>query len=321
MRLLIKRYASVKSDVVGFARVGSDSFTILKKDEKLRGVINGSEIFSSDIENSEEKISSLVSKILSSLCKKYAKDKITLYENHWKVDALPKENLFKNVIDKTAYDNIKVIVLSHPKKKITNFLPIPHIASSINQEALNKNMSVLSRKIGNTTVVLSNTIKDANIITGRKLINTMWGAKATQKYLNNKNIKVASLNKNVEALNMHKELMNRGFSKLQTYLREPDISQSTRKMISKVVIPGIIDSYERFKKISTDTMLEVSPLLHIEDVFQKNTNYPASWFISEETLDDLQEDFGFLSSFIGEIPIIESKVIIPLDILGSKITK
>ncbi len=92
-------------------------------------------------------------------------------------------------------------------------------------------------------------------------------------------------------------------------------------MLAQVVIPGIVDSYEDYKKIASDSMLEVGPLLYVDEVFKRNTNYPASWFISEETLGNMREDFEHLASFVGEVPAIESKVVIPLDMLGSQITK
>jgi hypothetical protein len=177
------------------------------------------------------------------------------------------------------------------------------------------------RKAANMSIALSNAVREAQIITGRKLVGSMWGAKKTQKYLDLENKRVAFFQGNMDAINMHQELMFKGMEKLQACINEKSLSREKKRVIARIVIPNIVDSYCEHKKNASEVMLELSPLLHIDNVFKSNTNYPASWFIDVEGLDNMWEDFEHLASYIGEIPVIESKVIIPLDVLGSQITK
>lgn len=321
MKLLIKRYANVRSDVVGFAQVGSDALTLLKKGEDLTGILNGCEILKTDLSGgSRDKVSCLVGKVLAQLCNKNGSDQIVLYKSHWKHREYPAEDLLNSVVPRID-PNVKVDVRSYPRVEIKNFLPMPRIASVIDSENLYKNLNVFSRKISNASIVLGSAIRGAYVVTGKKLIGSMWGAKKTQNYLDEGHKVIASLNRDADAASMHQELIRKGIGRLQRCMKEASLSSESRKMVAQVVIPSIVDSYEMYKKIASKVMLEIAPLLYIDEVFRGNTQYPASWFISEETMENMREDFEHLASFIGEVPAIESKVVIPLDMLGSQITK
>lgn len=319
MKLLVRRYANSKADIVGFARVGSSCLTLLKNKTYLKGILNGCEIFSSS-GGLHEKIACLTGSVIGQLCVKEGLDQVTLYKNHWKHQDYPASELLYSVISRTP-ENIKIATKSRPREAITDFLPTPRVATEIDSENLSKNLKVFTRKASNMSISLLNAVRGAQIITGRRLVGTMWGAKKTQKYLDSENKKVASIQQGMETINMHQELMFRGIRKLQACINETSLDVEKRKLIARIVIPSIVDSYCEYKKLASNTMLEISPLLYIDEIFKNNTNYPASWFINEEVLDNMWEDFEHLTSYLGETPAIESKVIVPLDMLSSQITE
>lgn len=321
MKLLVKRYANAKSDVVGFVKVESDAFTLLKKDSTLKGILNGCELFSSGSDKeSFKKTACLSANIISQLCAKNAIDQVTFYKSHWKHKDYPAVDLLDSV-SSCISDRLKVAMRFRPREEVKNFLPIPHIATAIDSELLSKNLRVFMRKAANMSIALKNALRGGEIITGRKLVGSMWGAKKTQRFLDSENKKVASIRHSMDTIAMHQELMFRGIGKLQACINEKKLDKEKRKVIAKIVIPSIVDSYCEHKKFASNVMLELSPLLYIDEIFKSNTNYPVSWFVSEETLDNMCEDFEHLASYLGEIPSIESKVIIPLDMLGSQITE
>lgn len=321
MKLIVRRYANSKADIIGFVKIGNDYLTLLKKGTDLKGILNGCEILSSDIrDKSHQKIASLTGNILAQLCKKNESNQLILYKSHWSNEKYPATTLLNTIIPRIP-KGIKVAVKSRPREDVKDFLPIPKIGTSIDSEHLSKNLFVFMRKTANMSVALSNAVRVAQIITGRKLVGTMWGANKTQKFLDSENRKVASLRSNLDTINMHQELMFKGIEKLRTCINEKSLGIEKRRVIARIVIPNIVDSYCEHKKYASDIMLELAPLLHVDEVFKNNTNYPASWFIDEEVLDNLLEDFEHLASYLGEVPIIESKVIIPLDMLGSQIAK
>lgn len=320
MKFFIKRYATARLDPIGFVKIGSDDFRLLKKDNDIICVINGCEVFKDNIKSeSISNISNLIAKILEQLCNKNAIDQISLYKKDWNNKEYPFGDILQDIIG--DLDTVKVSLKTGSKSEFNNFSYIPKISSDINYTALSKNLDIFKRKTSNAIIVLSNALKNYRIITGRKLVASMWGAKKTQKYLNNKNKKVASLDRNLDVINMHKELINKAIPRLSFYLKKSSLNKEQEKLLSKVIIPDFINNYESVKEKVSSTILDISSVLNIDKVFKENTRYPASWFISEETLDNINEDFSHLASFINDIPLIESKIIIPLDILRSEISK
>lgn len=325
MKYLIQRYSNTnKSNNVGFVRIGNDVFSLRKTKEHLRGILNSSEIFLTNVENKvNEKLACLLANVFSYLCKKNASNQLVLYRVQWrdKEKEYPSEELLEKITPRISSD-IKVLLRSHPREECKKASQeIEKISENINSNALFHNMGVFSRRIHNASVSLESAHHYSEIISKKQLIASMWGAAKTQRYLNQFNEKIASIKNNINKAGMHNELIKRGSAKIQKCVKETSLNSDEKLTLNKVVIPGILESYSKFKKIATDTMLEISPLLYVDEVFQHNTKYPASWFISDEIIHNMKEDFDHLASFVGDLPIIESKVVIPLEMVGSRITE
>lgn len=320
MRLLIQKLANSKAVVAGLVRIGEDSFYLLRQDKSIKGVLNGSDIFCYPIRNDNiEKIGCFLGKFLIFLGDKRSTSSIPIDRSCWKDKQANSESILNVALSKISPE-YKVISANSPEEKdIFN-----EKSSSIevsDYEAIFKNIGIFSRKIANAYVALSNAVKNSNIISGRTLINSMWGAPATQKYLNNKNASVTDLSNKLDTAGMHQELIQRSVKRVQASIKEKKLPSDTRKVLAQILIPNIVSSYEDFKKIASEVMLETSPLLYVDDVFKKNTGYPANWFISEEILNNLDEDIKHIFSFVYDIPAIENKAVIPLDSIGTQIFK
>lgn len=318
MKQLIKRYAAVRSDLVGFVQIGPDALTLIKKEGSVRGILNGCELFASDYgDDTKDRVASLLGNVIEHLCHKNGCSQLTIYANDWKSEEGP--NLLRDTLACLG-EVTKVRVASSRRSKV-NYHPMPKVSEHIDQYALSKNLGVLNRKISNIVGVLRSTIKNASIVSGRKLVQSMWGAPETQKYLDNEHSKVASQQAALDKAELYQEMIARATTKIAARLNSSTIGADDRIMLKTMLIPDLIECYEGLKKLASDVLLTASPLLHVDRVFMANTQYPATWFVSEEVMNDLREDCGHIASFLGEVPKMETNATIPLDVLASQIKK
>ena len=59
----------------------------------------------------------------------------------------------------------------------------------------------------------------------------------------------------------------------------------------------------------------MSPIVHIDEVFVKNTSYPAKFFLPGETIEALDDDYKLIVEFLNKVPSIEQEILNPLDLL------
>jgi hypothetical protein len=219
-------------------------------------------------------------------------------------------------------DKIKIAVKVRSKESSSNFESSFNVNKNINLDILNKNIHVFNTRIKNASIVLQNFIKNAFIILDHKYGNSdnMWGVKNIKKYMEDIRNKIASNNVEINKLDFYKEMLERNADKLYIKLASVSVMNNPeeKKIVSQVLIPDTVSNYEKFKDLATKTIVILSPLIYVEDLFKKNTNYPANWFVSDDILMNIGEDYNFLINFMQDIPKIENNVIVPLELLGQK---
>lgn len=317
MSFLIKRFANHNSEVVGYAKISNDSLTLLNKPKQVIALLNGHELLRIEKGTIEEKcagflIGDIINKISSFSDKN---EKIKIYNDLFKKEE--GKRILAGIKDRIS---TRIKVASKHKCDI-DFFPRPKLSNKIDTSILATNMNVLSKKINNLSLILKNALRNASVVTGRKLINSMWGAGNTQKYLDSQHRIIEASVEKFDSMEYHRETIERASGRLLSRLKMVEASSKECETLQKVVIPNVIDSYENIKKCLGDSLVKISPLLDIDKIFKGNTNYPAKWFISEEILINLEEDYDHLLAFLIQIPKIETMSILPLDIFGSKLNK
>lgn len=322
MNQIIRRCLNIGSDVLGFARIGNNSLSLISKNNDIKGVLNGCEIFKvSNFKDSKENLTFVIGDLIQSIYNKSKPECFSIYKNHWASDKFPMREMVESIISNIK-DNIKVAVKTRPKEASINFESSIRINENINPKILIANMRVFNTRTKNACIVLQNFIKYANIILNHKYSHNdnMWGVKNVKKYIEGIKSKVASENIEVVKLDFYREMLEKSSNKLAMKIASEATQGNLeeKKIINQVLIPDMVNTYETFKNLVTNAVVILSPLIYIDDLFKKNTDYPANWFVSDDVLVNMGEDYNFLIDFIRDIPVIENNVILPLEIYGSK---
>jgi hypothetical protein len=323
MKQIIKRCSNIGSDVLGFVRIGNNSITVINRDKNIKGMLNGCEIFKvGSLKDDKDNVAYVIGDLIQNIYNKGNCDNFTIYKNLWASDKYPMGEILDRII-LNLKDNIKVAVKVRSKEANINFENSFNFGEHINTNILNKNINTFNLKMNNACIVLQSFLKHASIIAGHNFGNNgdVWGAKNIQKYMDGIKVKLASCNSEINKIDFYKEMLDKNSKKLSIKLASVAVMDNPeeKKIISQVLIPDIIDNYEKVKDLSTQVVLIASPLIYVDDMFRKNTNYPVSWFVSDDVIMNLKEDYNFLINFLQEMPKIEANAIMPLDVFSDKI--
>lgn len=190
------------------------------------------------------------------------------------------------------------------------------ISIALNPKAIVASLENYKTQIETVSRYLGRTVDLSNILTRRKLISTMHGSDTTQKVLNSIRDNVSKLAS--EALNLPAWTSISTKSKLKLAHRlEKNLLENENERIyaSTVLIPNITDHYDKIKNFTIKMAVAVSPLIYIDDVFKANTKFPATWFLPTNNIEDLNESYGVVLSFLLNVPDIEANLIDPLNFL------
>lgn len=325
MKQVVKRCLNIGSDVLGFVHIGDSSLALISKDKDVKGVLNGYEIFRvNNFKDNTENITYIVSDLIQNIYNKNKPECFSIYKDHWGSEKYPMQEMLYQIVANVR-KNIKVAIKLKSKEANTNFGPSLSISKNINPKILNRNINVFSTKLSNASIILGNFIKYASIILDHKFGRNedLWGASNIKKHMSIIKNKVASNNLKVHKIDFYKEMVEKTSSKLSLKLSSEAVMHNPeeKRVVSQVLIPELINNYENFKDLATGAIVILSPLIYVEDMFRKNTNYPANWFVSDDVLMNLSEDYKLLINFMQEIPRIEANVIVPLEMYGSQILK
>jgi hypothetical protein len=324
MKQIVKRCLNIGSDVLGFVRIGSSSLSLINKDKDIKGILNGCEIFKvSNFKDSRDSLTYVMGDLIQNIYKNKP-ECFPVYRNLWSSDKYPMREMLDSIIANVK-DKVKISVKVRSKESSSSFDSSFRINENINIDVLNKNIRVFDTRIKNASIVLQNFIKNAFIILNHKYGNSdnMWGVGNIKKYMEDIKSKIASNDVEIGKLDFYTEMLERNSNKLSLKVASVSVMNNPeeKKMVSQVLIPDMVNNYEKFKDLTTKTIVILSPLIYVDDLFKKNTNYPANWFVSDDVLMNIGEDYNFLINFMQDIPKIENNVIVPLEVYGSKISK
>jgi len=315
MKHLLKKISYSRSKVIGHVKIKDDSLAILSENSSVRYILNGCEVFTGPLREASKDVNTSVIASLVAVLKSDDDSKLSFYSGDWK--SAPDHYLEKTVnYIKASIDENKFSVY----KKATD---AKNMEKALNIDvAMPTDIQEADKVIKNNTVVLCSIMRDAmrvlqkaldhgTLLCRKKLVPSMWGAKDTQKFINEIKYQIIDnkcLWSQMEILYVTMtKAVNRLVIKLNENLKE------NAQFITEVIIPDIIKCYEDMKTIIVKAVTILTPLIYVDDIFHKNTTYPATWFFTEEVLDGLREEYNKLIKFLTQIPVIETKVIYPLD--------
>jgi len=327
MKHLIKKYSLSRSNVIGHVRVNDSGICIIAKDNVIRTIVNGCDIFNIPMDkNAIDVVAHVLANIVFLLNKAEDKPKIVIITDDWNTDGeYPSTELLdktiKYVKPQVQENNLVIKKKEQGERNISQFLS-PNFSSGtpISTDILKRNLEVLSGKLRGVTAVLQEGTDYGMMLTRRKLINSMWGAKPTQLFLESARLKLSENSESTVKLDFFCDLIDKGLNQLVSKTRELSNGENI-KYICNILIPDIISNYEAIKNIIIKGVIALTPLIYLDEIFQKNTSFPSSWFVSDELMGDIVNSYDNLIAFLATIPKIESRVIFPLDFYKHQISQ
>lgn len=308
MKNIIKKLSAHNSTVINQITVGNRVFTLVKKDNTIRGILDGTEILASSIDRGAlEKLPKIVLAVTEDLlngdnkCVRFKQNKGEDISADLSTKMLCEMNKRKVKVDTTEMRSFLPIY------------PVYDLKNDIDSKDLFKELPNMLHMVENITQILELAINDALVLTKRKLVGTMWGADKTQLVIDDIRKDILELVKESDRLNLYYELIRKSVERLNVFHKRSD--EDSLRVVNNILIPDILNNFENVKRFSSDLFFAMSPLLHVGEVFLKNTTYPAKFFFPSETVEALEDDYKLIIEFLNKVPNIEQEILNPLDLL------
>jgi len=316
MKHLFKKLSACNAEVIGYTSIGGNIFNLTRKGSSVKSFLNGYEVYNvSDTDPRYKESSIVLASVIDHMFKNSEEKKIRLYRSEWKDTKESSTNLLEDIIpnlNENVGDSI-VVVKNKPREERDIRLkgaPGFSVENGVPLKSLINNLSVLKKKMSGIARDLEEALDTASTFTRRKLKGSMWGAKEMQKVLDNLYSEFISNYWNKADVNI--ELIERSIDKLICKLNMNGCVEE-KKIIVSILIPDVTESYAHIKEVVIKMVTLLAPLIVIDKTFTEKTSYPARFFIPDEVIDQTQDRFNCLIDFLCLAPIIESKVLDPLD--------
>ncbi len=325
MSQIISRCSNLGSTVIGFVKIGNSTLSLISKGKEVKGILNGSEIFKvANLKESRDNVTSVLSDLILNIHDKEKPENFTIYKSHWASEEYPTQKIAEQIISNLK-KSIKFETKVRSKEASVPLSPELNITGAINTEILGKNIRVLNRKISNIVDILQNTLKNASIVTNHNFEDktAVWGVHNVQKFINAAKSKLKFSSSEIYNTDFYKEMIDKTINKFSSKLANEAClnNPEDKKIMSQVIIPEIVNNYDKVKNLASCVVMDIVPLVNIDEVFKKNTSYPVNYFISCNVIEDLKDDYSYLINFLQELPRIETSAIVPLEIYKDQISK
>jgi len=315
MKHLFKRIAASNSKVIAHIKMGDDIFNIVSRDGSVHGMYGGCDIFKcATLNQDNDRIASLVKDFVERCI---AGNKCTgiMILRDKKAEDLSKFTEQLNGIPGLK----KVVVKPLPEDMSevnTSLRSDFDVSKLIDYKVLSENIRKMGRQISDLNNTLRVCREDAMTLTHGKLVDTMWGAKSMCQMIGEISKEIES-NTEWERVEFFTTLIMKSIERLLMKLSSglSQVCAEEQRVIYTVLIPNILSNYELLKSVASKALLPLSALIYIDTVFKQATNYPASWFMNGNMLEDLKQDYQKILGFMMQVPRIEKSIIYPLDFL------
>lgn len=308
MKYLLKKISSSKFKVITQFKTGNLSYNLNTFDKISNITLNGSEVIDcSEYGFESEVLTHLITDLLKNGIEKESSKDLKVY--HIKKSKIT--NSILKGLKKELGSSIKIVEQSMeiPHKKV---LEDPRSFSFDSMKSKMRNFIQAIHDINETLKVCR---EDLLSLSRGRLIDTMWGAKKTQKIIDNVRDGVLK-DEEWERVEFYVNILKQSIERfLYKLIHQSKDKNEDMKVINSVLIPNILENFEKIKGIISNVLIMLSNYIYIDEVFKKNTSYPASWFINGDMFEDLKLDYRNLILFILKIPHYEHEILYPLDMM------
>jgi len=313
MKQIIRRVASSGMAVRGRFKVGCDCFDLVDNgNNKL--LLNGYETVTCggagiSTENLAIFLSDMLSRVPST-----GSDKIVVTIEGGSDDLM--RLVAQHLSAKLGEKSVAMSDTGHPGDLKVS--PAKHkVDGTVNFEAVAKNASVLACKISKVASAISSAHDAALMMTRKRLVDTMWGAKAIQSILDSVKQRIDQPVLPWSRVAASADVVAKSASRLLRKISSNDVDD--RRMVTNVLIPGINDGYTSLKTAAEMAVMSFVPLVHIDVACKESTTYPATWFFDENIIDGVSQGYNGILDFLVQVPAMEAKVVDPLSSIKMRI--
>ena len=322
MKHLIKKISAARSNVLTHIKMGEDTLNVVCRDDALRGFYNGYEILCAPrTKEASMTMGYVLGDVLTaSLAKSDKKAAVLVLENPRETD-ISQGYMSKILPDlKHAAGSRNVAVKRFPQDITViqaSMNPQSHTEKTADYETLQHNLRIFGNKVTHVAQTLSNAKDDAYMLTRKKIDPNMWGSAPVQQTLDTVHGDIIKEQDNWDKTDLCNELITKALSRLCTKIQGGvnQVSPADRQMIGMILIPTILSNYESLKALVMHALMCLAPLVYVDEAFKQHTSYPAKWFMSEDVMDGLQQNYDTLVKFATQVPGIESKIIDPISLM------
>lgn len=208
-------------------------------------------------------------------------------------------------------------------KVVNQSMEIPHdttvklnLEEALAPEKFISKMKEFAQSLHDINETLKVCREDISMLSCGRLVNTMWGAKKTQKILEDLKESVSE-DSDWERVEFYTNMTLKSIDRLTHKMNSSlfDVCDEEKKVVNSVLIPNICQGFEKIKQIVSRVLKMLSNFVYIDEIFKKNTSYPANWFINADMFEDIKLDYQNLILFALKIPRYEQELLYPLDMM------
>jgi hypothetical protein len=318
MKHLLRNIKVANCKVLAQFKVGDLSYTLNSIGKTSNISINGHDIIDcSDVDTEYDKIAHLLKDLIV---------KGSTISNPTTIQAYMRKDIkFSDTILSTLKKDLdSSIRIINQSKEIPDSTPVKlDLEKAFAPDNFIKKIKEFAQALHDINETLKVCREDIMMISCGRLVNTMWGAKPTQRILESMKNTVAE-DENWERVEFYVNMILRSIDRLSHKLNSSlfDVCDEEKKVVSTVLIPNILQSFDKIKVIISNVLKMLSNFVNIDEIFKKNTSYPANWFINADMFEDIKLDYKNLVLFALKMPRFEQELLYPLDMMRhSFITK
>lgn len=311
MKHLLNNIKTSNCKILAQFKVGSVSYNLNAIDSNTKIAINGHDIIDcNEPDVGYEKIASLLKDFIVNGASLNKPTSIQAYLNK-------EANISKSFIDSLKKE------LESSIKIVTQSMEIPHsttvklnLEEAFAPDLFLKKIREFAQSLHDINETLKVCREDISMLSCGRLVDSMWGAKKTQKILEDLKSRVSE-DGDWEKIEFYVNMILKSIDRLAHKLNSSlfDVCDEEKKVVNTVLIPNIIQSFEKIKEVVSRVLKMLSNFVCIDEIFKKNTSYPANWFINAEMFEDIKLDYKNLILFALKIPRYEQEILYPLDMM------
>lgn len=311
MKLLLNSLKTSNCKVLAQFKIGDLSYNLNSMGKSSSISLNGHDIIDcSSVGTGYEKIAHLLRDLVVSGAAGVTSGALTTYLCK---DAKLPDMLMAN-IKKDLGSSIKIV---NQSMEIPRAIPIKlNLEEALAPDKLLKRIKEFAQSIHDIHETLRVCREDILSLSCGRLVNTMWGAKPTQHILECLKESVAE-DGDWDRTEFYSNMILKSINSLTPKLNGSlfNTCEEDKKVAVTVLIPNILQGFEKLKVVVSNVLKMLSNFVYIDEVFKKNTSYPASWFINSDMFEDIKMDYRNLVLFALKIPKYEQEIVYPLDMI------